>query len=199
MRRGIGLLAVLFLFLCFANPARAQQPQPNARPWWVEFQIGEGELQLESDQSAGVRHSTLAMGFAGGHRLGSRARIGLQLNGWLLQASNLNNPSVGESVSNVMGVADVFPISRVPLFLRGGAGAGFYNINRTDGFNGNGWAWAAGAGYEFMVGQRFGVAPVLAYSAGKFDDIIATSVFETGRRYSAVEFKVAILWHFGGG
>lgn len=199
MRRGKGLLAVLFLSVCFANPARAQQSQPNARPWWVEFQIGEGQLQLESDQSAGVRHSTFAMGFAGGHRLGSRARVGLQLNGWLLQAFNLNDPSVGESVSDVMAVADLFPISRVPLFLRGGAGAGFYTINRADGYSGNGWAWTAGAGYELMLGRRFGVAPIVAYSAGTFDDIRELSVIETGRRYSVVEFKVAILWHFGGG
>ncbi|MCL5671237.1 MAG: porin family protein [Acidobacteria bacterium] len=197
MRRGNGLLISVFLFACFAIPARAQQSIPSERPWWVEFQLGEGQLQLASDQFPGARSSTFAMGFAGGHRLGSRARIGLLLNGWLLQAFDLNNPTVGESVSNVMAVADVFPIPTVPLFLRGGTGAAFYENARPEGNNGSGWAWMAGAGYEFRLGGRFGLAPIVDYSAGTFGDVRNPITVETGRRYSVVEFKIGVFWHFG--
>ena len=46
------------------------------------------------------------------------------MDGWLLQAFNLNDPAVGESVSNVMGVIDVFPSRRSRLFMRGRLGLG---------------------------------------------------------------------------
>jgi Outer membrane protein beta-barrel domain len=197
MRAGSGFLISLLLIGSFSTSAQAQQQNPIVRPWWVAGELGDGQIQLSSDQLRGSRHSSFALGFAGGHSLGSRARIGVELNGWLLQAFDLNNPTVGESVSNVMGVADVFPIPKVPLFFRGGMGAAFYANNRPEGYNGSGWSWTAGAGYEFRLSERFGLAPIVDYSAGRFGDVRNPLTVETGRRYSVVEFKVAVIWHFG--
>lgn len=132
--------------------------KPLMRPWWIGLELGDGQLKLTSGQfttassnasptSTGSRRATFELGLSGGHRLGNHARIGLDVDGWLLQAYNYNNPIVGESVTNVLGVIDVFPLRRIPLFVRGGAGLTLYTNDRPLEFGGTGWAWTAGAGY----------------------------------------------------
>jgi hypothetical protein len=161
------------------------------------LELGEGQLKLTSDQFNTARNPVFALGFVGGHSLGNRGRIGLELNGWLLQSFNPNNPEVGESVSNVLVIVDVFPIRKTPIFLRTGPGLALYQNNRPGGFNGTGWSWTAGVGYEILLTEKFGLAPIVDYSAGGLGDVRNTLAVETGRRYSVVEFKVAIAWHFG--
>jgi hypothetical protein len=177
-------------------PPRATEERA-VRPWWVGLELGDGQLELTSDQSNGSRNPAFALGFAGGHSLGSWARIGLELNGWLLQSFNLNNPTVGESVSNVLVVVDAFPIRKRLLFLRAGPGVALYQNNRPGGFDGSGWSWTAGVGYEVPLTERFGLAPIVDYAAGTLGDVHNLLAVETGRHYSVVEFKVAIVWHFG--
>lgn len=179
-----------------ASQPRAHE-EPTVRPWWIGGELGDGQLKLTSDQSSGSRNPTFGLGFAGGHKLGNWARIGLELNGWLLQSFNLSNPAVGESVSNVLGIVDAFPIKKTPIFLRAGAGLALYQNNRPNGFNGNGWSWTAGGGYEFPLTGRLGLAPIVDYAAGSLGDVNNLITVQTGRHYSVVEFKAAIIWHFG--
>ena len=193
-------LAIFVIFMGMTTlgvkPAQAQKDQ-NLRAWWAGGEIGEGQLSLASDQIHRGRTPTFALGFFGGHRLGDRARVGLEVNGWLLQASNLNDPTVGEGVSNVLGVMDVFPVRKIALFVRGGGGLAMYQNNRPEGFGGRGFSWTGGAGYEIRFSERLGLAPMVGYAYGRFDDVRNPITVETGRHYSVVEFKVAAIWHFG--
>lgn len=167
-------------------------------PWWVAGEFGEGEIKLSSNQSAGNRLAKFAMGFAGGRQIGDRLRLGLHLNGWLIQAFSLNNPAVGESVSNTGAVADGFLLKRVPLFVRGGVGWAAYTNNRPSGVNGSGLCWEGGGGYEFPVKGSFGLMPIIEYSQGGYGDARDPGTPITGRRYSVTEFKFAVVYHFGG-
>jgi hypothetical protein len=178
------------------GPPQGREERP-VRPWWIGFELGDGQIKLTSDQFSGTRNPAFALGFVGGHSLGNRARIGLELNGWLLQSFNNSNPAVGESVSNVLGVVDAFPARKTPLFLRAGAGLALYQNNRPGGFNGSGWSWTAGVGYEIPLTENFGLAPIVDYAAGSLGDVRNIISVETGRRYSVVEFKAALIWHFG--
>jgi hypothetical protein len=178
------------------SPPRGRE-EWTVRPWWVGLELGDGQIKLTSDQFSGTRNPAFALGFVGGHSLGNRARIGLELNGWLLESYNNSNPAVGESVSNVLGLVDVFPVRKTPLFLRAGAGLALYENNRPAGFNSNGRSWTAGVGYEIPLTQSFALAPVVDYSAGSLGDVRNIITVDTGRRYSVVEFKAAVIWHFG--
>ena len=129
--------------------------------------------------------------------MGDQARVGLEMNGWLLQAFNLNDPTVGESVSNVFGVIDLFPTRKIPLFLRGGGGLAMYQNNRPAESGGTGWSWTGGAGYEVRFSERVGLAPIVEYAYGRFGDVSNPITVETGRHSSVVEFKLAVIWHFG--
>jgi len=192
-------LVLLLVVLILATPGAFAQAriQTNVRPWWVGLELGDGQIKLTSDQFSGTRNPAFALGFVGGHSLGNQARIGLEVNGWLLQSFNNSNPAVGESVSNVLGMVDAFPMRKTPIFLRAGAGLALYQNNRPGGSNGSGWSWIAGLGYEIPITKNFALAPIAGYAGGSLGDVRNAVTVETGRHYSAVEFKGAILWHFG--
>lgn len=193
MRRTV-ILAGIVAAILLTPSARSQK----IWPWWVAGELGEGQLKLSSDQVQGRLDSTFALGFAGGHQLGTRARAGLHVNGWLLQAFSLNDPTVGESVSTVMGVVDVYPLRNWNrLFLRGGLGRATYTVNDKYQVGGSGAAWESGAGFEIPLRGGVSLAPTVAYSAGRLGDVHIPAASQTGRRYSVVEFKIAALWHFG--
>ncbi len=192
-------LVMLIVGLMLATPGAYAQARKEmtVRPWWVGLELGDGQIKLTSDQFSGTRNPSFELGFAAGHSLGNRARVGLEVNGWLLQSFNNNNPAVGESVSNVLGIVDAFPIPKTPLFLRGGAGLALYQNNRPTGFNSNGWSWMVGVGYEIPLTAHFALAPFVDFAAGSLGDVRNVITVDTGRRYSVVEFKAAVIWHFG--
>ncbi len=194
MRRKAASLGVLILLLLSTLSARAQQ-ESN---WFVTFDLGEGQLQYTTDQAKGSRTPTFALAFSGGHRLTNQARVGLQVGGYLMEASNLNDPTKGVSVSHVFGFVDVFPVRRKGFFVRGGGGLAMYDNNHplTNGSHGAGWM--AGAGYEIPIaGDSFKIAPMVVYSAGTLGSSSTSFPPETNRRYSAIEFKASIIWKFG--
>lgn len=194
MRYGASVVGFLF-GVCMAAGAGAQQD----RSWWVAIDMGEGQLSLTSDQKPQAdRTATFALGFSGGHRLTNMARVGLHVNGWLLEASSLNDPTVGESVSNVGGVLDVFPIPNRPLFVRGGLGLSMYENNHPTESGGSGLGWEAGGGYEFRLPGSLGITPMVEYSAGHLGGGPSRYGTVTGRQFSVVEFKVAAIFRFGG-
>lgn len=193
MRCAAAVIGVL-LATTLAAPASAQQD----RPWWAGFDLGAGQLKLSSDKQQGSRGTTFAMGFTGGHRLTQWSRAGLHVNGWLMQAFNLNDPTVGESVSTVNGIIDVFPVKTKPLFVRGGGGLSMYSNNHPSGTNGSGPGWEVGGGYEFRMHGNMGIVPMVQYASGSLGNGLSAAAPGTGLRYSVVEFKAAFIFRFGG-
>ena len=193
MERTLMLVGLFILSACLLAPAQSQQ----SRPWWAGVELGNGQIQLTSDQYQSSRSATFAFGLFGGHRVGEHARIGMQVNGWLLEASNLNDPTVGEGVSNVLAIFDAFPVRKAPLFLRGGAGLAMYSNNHPNASDGKGFAWMAGAGYEIRLRKNLALVPVIDYASGGFGDTSSPNAIQTNRRYSVVEVKVEFVCHFG--
>ncbi len=185
-----GLVAGLFLI----PPTLGQQN----RNWWVAGEFGEGEFKLHSNQMDSKRDPAVALGLAGGHRLGNRVRAGMHVNGWLLEAFNINDSSVGQGVTNVMGVIDTFPLEEWPrFFVRGGLGLTIYSDNRKTEPGGKGLVWEAGAGYEIPLSEQFFLAPTAAFAQGYLNDTHNRLGPATGRRFSVAEFKIAVVYHFG--
>jgi hypothetical protein len=177
--------------------ATAQQVQ-HSSPWWVTVDLGAGQIKLSTDQQQGNRVTAFAMGFVGGYQPTDRLRLGLHFNGWLLQASDFSNPMVGESVSNLSGIVDVFPLKRNGLFARGGFGRSMYTIERPSGTDGDGPGWETGVGYEIPMRGRSRLVPMVEYAAGGLGngsrDI---NVMQTGLHYSVIEFRLTMIYSFG--
>ncbi len=161
------------------------------------MELGEGQLQLRSDQINNGRDPSFAFALAGGHRLGEHARVGLVLNGWLIQAYNLYDPTKGSSVSCALAVVDVLPDRKKRLFVRGGVGGAFYTDNAPGAQGGSGLGWTVGAGYEIPVAKHVAIAPSVAYAAGNLGDDRLAVPAQSNRRFSVIEFKAAFVFHWG--
>lgn len=191
-----------FLFLAVFNvgPICAQPSSADgvsADPkWWVSMSLGAGQVKLESDQQTSDRGSAFAIGFDLGRKIGPWARAGVEANGWLLQAFNLNDATVGESVGYVMAIGDLLPSQRHPFFVRGGVGRGTYAGNRPNVNSGGGLAWLAGGGYEIPVSRSLRLVPIVGYSAGNLGDG-GTPNPQKHFRYSTMETKLALHYRFG--
>ena len=183
-------------------PAIAQQLEPShtrpqSSPWWASFEAGVGSITITSDQQKGGAQTRGALGFAGGYQPSDWLRVGVHLNGWLLQAGDLYDPTKGVSVSNFGGIIDLMPSRKYRPFARGGFGLSMYDNSHPNGFNGNGPGWEVGGGYEFPIRGRIGLAPMVEYASGQLGNGSPTYPQQTGLRYSVVEFKLAIVGNFG--
>jgi hypothetical protein len=170
---------------------------PSADPkWFVSMSLGEGQLKLQSDQQSWDRIPTFSIGFDLGRKVCPWARAGAEVNGWLLQAFDLNNPAVGESVGHVMVIGDALLLRRDALFVRAGVGRSSYTNNQPTGYGGGGLAWMTGGGYEIRVTRALSLVPTVGYSAGNLGSG-GTPVPQTHFGYSVIEFKLGVLHHFG--
>lgn len=202
-RTGWGRYSLLCLVLaavvsaCSVDAQEVSTARNSADPkWFFSMALGEGQLELESDQQTWERVPTFAIGFDFGRQIGPWARAGMEAHGWLLEAFNLNNPDVGESVGHVMAIGDALPLRNHALFARGGFGWSSYTNIRPSGSNGGGLAWMAGGGYEVPVSKSIRLVPTIGYSAGHLGEGV-TPTPQTNFGYSVIEFKLGVLYRFG--
>ena len=192
MRFPVGIL------LLGALPSFARAPADTPR-WFLGMDVGYGSLDLRSDQNDAVSKHALAITFRGQARVADLLRVGLELGGWTLDAYDANDPSKGESVSNVLVVADVVPTGRYRPLFRIGFGRVEYNNNAPSALEGSGWGWKAAVGYEFPVWRNVRVVPRVQYGASELDDAYGVNDRSTGRRYDAWDLGVGVTWVFRGG
>lgn len=178
-----------------AQPSSADPASADPK-WWLSLSLGDGQVKLQSDEQSSDRGSAFAIGFDLGRKIGPWARVGMEANGWLLQAFDLNNPAVGESVGYVAAIGDALPSQRYPFFVRGGIGRSTYSGNRPNVDSGGGLDWLAGGGYEFPVSRSLRLVPIVGYSAGNLGNG-GTPNPQTHFRYSTMEFKLALHYRFG--
>ena len=189
------VLAIVSASFLDAQPSSGARSSADPQ-WFVSMSMGEGQLQLKSDQQSWDRVPSFAIGFDLGRQIGPWARAGMEAHGWLLEAFNLNNPGVGESVGHVMVIGDALPLRTRALFARGGFGWSSYTNNRPEGSNGGGLAWMLGGGYEVPVSRSFRLVPTIGYSGGHLGEGVAPTS-QTHFRYSVYEFKLGALYRFG--
>ena len=191
------VLAVGFTPQIVAPQAVPSYTRPQSSPWWASFEAGGGSITFTSDQQKGDAKTRLALGFAGGYQPSDWLRVGAHLNGWTMQAGDLNDPAKGVGVSNLGGIVDVMPSHRYRLFARGGFGLSMYANNHPDGEFGHGPGWEAGGGYEIPISRQIRLAPMVEYASGGLGKASPSLPLQTGLRYSVVEFKLMVIANFG--
>jgi len=153
---------------------------------------GYGQMKVNTDNVSSSSNGTFALGFNGGYAITSKVVLGVELNGWTIKGFDPEDPSKGESISNVSGFINVFPFDSLPIFIEGGGGWLSYtnnnpNVNGRD----SGGSWFMGVGYEIpsppaMIFKLVFV-PQIRYSQGNF----------TGGNFHVVELALGIRWYSG--
>jgi hypothetical protein len=106
------------LTILFHGIALHAQSRPHGI--WVGAGFGYGSLSRSTSELSDDRHDTFTGRFSGGYNVSSHLRLGIELGGWAIEMFNLNDPSKGEGVSNLVAVAEVYPWSGRAFFLKGG-------------------------------------------------------------------------------
>jgi hypothetical protein len=182
-------LAGLLISIFWVRPERILAQEYVDRSGFVlGGWAGYGQMNVNAENVSRSSHGTFALGFSGGYAITSKVVLGMELNGWTLKAFDPEDPSKGESVSNVALFINVFPFPQLPLFLEGGGGQLFYT-NNSPTVNGRdkGGSWFIGSGYEVPISKSFAFVPQIRYSQGNF----------TGGDFNVVELSVGIRWYSG--
>ena len=164
---------------------------------WIVLQMGYAATALTSDVGRGGPKGTFTMAFCGGRALGERVRVGLELGGWLLEASDVWDPSTGESVSQMALIVQVSPLARSTLYVEGGVGITTYTNHRPPEFGGRGTGWSCGAGWNARLPRSIRLVPSVNLSGGRLRDIENVLVVERGLRYAVWDVRLGLIKDFG--
>jgi opacity protein-like surface antigen len=142
---------------------------------------------LDSGNISRGSNGTFTLGFSGGYAITSRFVLGVEVNGWTLESYDLEDPSQGESISNVSIGINYFPFV-LPIFIDVGVGQVSYT-NNSPNVSGRdkGVSWFLGSGFELPINKNLLFVPQLRYSQGNF----------TGVDFSVVELTLGIRWYSG--
>jgi hypothetical protein len=129
-----------------------------------------------------------------GGTLNRYVRLGAEINGWLLEAYDVHDPAKGESVSQVLMIAQVYPWPTRGLFLRAGAGRAMYTNHHPFEFGSRGWGGTIGVGYDWPVGKRISLTPVIKYSQGSLGGVENQLATIRNREYRVFDFGIALTY-----
>jgi hypothetical protein len=166
------------LMVLFATEARAQEPPPGLvevgqdlgrgrRGFWFGLGLGAGG---ESFERGGSGYSDLfyqpTISLRAGGTVSQRLRLGGEILSWI----NERDHAV-ESLSSALFVAQIYPLSTLGFYLKGGLGIGRNAVDFDDGFDvgDTGFAGLVGAGFEVRVGRRFYLNPVIDLVGHRYD------------------------------
>lgn len=187
--RAFFLTVLLFSVLAIAQGASLARENVDRTGYVIGASAGYGSVDVHTTEVSKDSYGTFALGFRGGYAVTPHAVIGIELNGWTLKPYDFNDdPTKGESVSNVSLFVNYFPFEEIPIYITGGAGQLSY-INNSAEVNGrdSGSSWFAGGGYEISLSKEIMLVPQFRYSEGEF----------TGGDFSVYEFAVGVNWYPG--
>ncbi|HVM42896.1 MAG TPA: outer membrane beta-barrel protein [Gemmatimonadales bacterium] len=190
---GRALCAALVALALAGSPALAQQPRHGL---WIGFGLGGGGLTRWSDQDARSTAGTLTGSLQGGVVLAPWLRVGLEANGWLLSASDLNDPTKGATVNELLAIARAYPWPSRGLFLKAGYGWASYGTNAAAGLGSSSFgAWLAGAGYELPVARNVSLTFAADWTRSPLGSVTDGVYTATGRRLQGWDLIVGAQYH----
>ena len=180
MRLGAAAALVVFVFPVMVSSGEAQNAPPGLLEveerrragFWLAASLGAGRESFDlNDDGVGygstLTEPTVALRLGG--TVSEHLRLGGETIVWFHDV-----PGGTESLSSLLFVGQYYPLRRVPLFLKAGAGLGRSGVDFRDGVSVSdvGFAVALGGGLEIPVSRRVAIAPVVDwvqqfYSGGR--------------------------------
>jgi hypothetical protein len=184
------------LALCFAcaSPAPALAEEPGTG-FWGGIDGGVASLKRSYSVSGDVSDTNFAMSLRAGFAWHPQLLLGVELGGWLLQASDYNvDPSQGEAVEAFLVFAQYYPGRSSPWFVKGGLGAARYWTNHAGEGSGSGSAAMLGFGRDFRMSDSWSITAAADYSAGNLDGLTSPPGVTQDARYRALTFRVGLTY-----
>ena len=186
------LVTLLAVFSCAASAARAQYPQ-RRDGFWIGFGLGYGSANITCDNCGRGPRTDGITGFV---KLGGTPSrnllVGGAINTWFH-----SNSSATEALTSLTASLYLYPAARSGFFVTGGLGFSNYHVNSTPSFDGTGWGFTAGAGYDIRFGRDVSLTPVVNYVYGAVGDVNQSGVgrYATGWKQNVVELGLGVTFH----
>jgi len=118
--------------------------------------------------------------------------IGGAINGWAH-----SDGSATETVTNATASIYLYPRRRSGFFVTGGLGVSNYHVNSDPSWDGTGWGFTAGAGYDLRFGRDVSLTPVVNYFWGGVGDVNRPTlgVVATGWRQNVLDVGLGVTFH----
>ena len=162
---------VVLIGLSLMTSVSFAEEQPVRTGFWGEIDVGMGLLQQSLNEME-VDDTPLFLGFKAGYIINPQFRMGLELSGFLLEQSDLEDPEVGEGISQVFLIARYYPYQKSNLFVEGGGGyASIWNNRPGQWRRKNGWGLTMGGGYDFRVNSKVALGPFVTFGYGSAEEL----------------------------
>ena len=102
------------------------------------------------------------LAFQGHWRFSEQWRAGITAGGFLLQASDVNNPAKGAGISQLLVSIEARPFADRRGWIEGGLGTATFWNHAPGGSNDSGMAWQVQAGHDLYRAGNTWVAPFIA-------------------------------------
>src|SRR5512143_4131235 len=83
---------------------------PDGAHFWAAGELGFGALAIGSDQEARTNRTRFSMGLKLGASIRHAVRLGVMVDGWLVQSADVNDPAEGAGVTEVFAVGQFYPM-----------------------------------------------------------------------------------------
>src|SRR5256885_6405085 len=161
MRTAACILGAATLLGVTASAARAQYPQ-RREGFWIGFGLGYGSANVTCDTcGSGPRTGGVTAFLKLGGTPSRNLLIGGAINAWSHQSGGAT-----ETMGNVTASLYYYPVASGGLFLTGGVGFSDYNVDTSPSYDGTGWGFTAGVGYDIRVGRNVSLTPVANFVYG---------------------------------
>ncbi|MHA1942283.1 MAG: outer membrane beta-barrel protein [Candidatus Hodarchaeales archaeon] len=182
--RLVELVCVVLIGLFLMTPTSFAEEQSIRTGFWGGIDFGVGLLKQSLDEIEDD-DTTFFLGFKAGYTINPHFRMGLELSGWLLEESNLEDPSVGEGINQIFLIARYYPRQKSNLFAKVGGGyVSIWNNRPGEPRRKNGWGLTVGGGYDFLLNKKVALSPFVTYSFGDAEDL----------DYMAINLGVGIIF-----
>jgi hypothetical protein len=181
----VKLIGAVSIALFILAPTVSAEELYIRNGFWGGIDAGAGVLKQSYDEGDDEDDIAFYLGFKGGYAINPQWLIGIEFSGWLLEASDFNEPDEGKGISQVFFITQLFPGKEAGFFAK--AGGGYVSIwsNRPDDTRReNGWGLTLGGGYDFQLNETVALSPFVNFNygdAGNWD-------------YSAITFGIGVTF-----
>jgi len=176
-----------------ASAAQAQYPQ-RRDGFWIGFGLGYGWANVKCDNCI---DSSSVGGVTGFLKLGGTPSRNVLIGGAINVWGHSDGTGNTETMTNVTASVYLYPETKSGFFVTGGLGFSNYYVNSDPSFDGTGWGFTAGAGYDIRVGRDVSLTPVVNFVYGGVGDVSESGVgtVATGWRQRAIDFGLGVTFH----
>jgi hypothetical protein len=198
-RAAFASLTLAVLTTAAAPAARGQRPDAVPQPrhgLWVGLGFGGGQAEHWSDQEPRSHATVITASLRGGVVLTPHLRLGIEADGWGLEASGYDDPAKGVSINQTLLIVQFYPWAARDLYIKAGYGIGGYQDHHPDGWGSRAFgAVTVGAGYDLRVSRTVSLTVAADWARGPMGSVANLVTTSTGRRFRAWDVILGVQYH----